>query len=514
MRPAHEMTNRAPTAGRTASTRTVTTAALIALVAIFTLRAWGITTWFWMLDDQIRDWAIALHPLHELPLVGPPTHVAGYTIGPAFYWILWLIRVVIGPWFDNLPHAGGIGQALLQSLADGLLLAAVWRRTGSVWTALAVTTLVATAAYDLCLAPLVWNPVMGSTLAKMALALVVLGWFRASALRVALTAALAWSAVHAYTGAIYVAVSVFAALVIDPLARPPRSSSRSLAGPAAAPRASQSATETSNGPDSSRLERSTNAGVGGLDWTRARRNLALVVLAVVLLQVPYVVHQLLTRFSDSAMGAVTDSVGRILAGRAQPELAKSWSGYSTAVEFIQVSPWHVPAVIWLLVACGAIVAVRYRRDPALLCMTLLPQLMAIAGYALLLAGLDNYYYLSLMPPAVLTVVLGATALGPRRVSEGVAIALLVGAVIILPSRVRLAATMHRMPEYGALVRASRTMVQRGQPLRGIETEFALPPTSNSEFVYRILGGRFDDRSEWIGVISAQGGVTYRHVGGP
>ena len=63
------MTNRAPTAGRTASTRTVTTAALIALVAIFTLRAWGITTWFWMLDDQIRDWAIALHPLHELPLV-------------------------------------------------------------------------------------------------------------------------------------------------------------------------------------------------------------------------------------------------------------------------------------------------------------------------------------------------------------------------------------------------------------------------------------------------------------
>jgi len=467
------MPNRAPTAVRHASTRTVTTVVLVTIVAIFTLRVWGITTWFWMLDDQIRDWAIALHPLRELPLVGPPTHVAGYTIGPAFYWILWLIRVVIGPWFDNLPHAGGIGQALLQSLADGLLLAAVWRRTGSVWTALAVTILVATAAYDLCLAPLVWNPVMGSTLAKMALALVVLGWFRTSALRVALTAALAWSAVQAYTGAIYVAVSVFAALVVDPLA----------------------ATATPG-------------------WARARRNLALVALAVALLQVPYVAHQVLNRFSDSAMGAVTDSVGRILAGRAQPELAKSWNGYTTAVAFIQVSPWVVPAATWLLVACGAIVAVRYRHDSALLCMTLLPQLMAIAGYAFFLAGLDNYYYLSLMPPAVLTVVLGVTAVGPKRLSEVVAIAMAVGAVLIVPSRVRLAATMHRMPEYGALVRASRTMVARGQPLRGIETEFALPPTSNSEFVYRILGGQFDERSEWVGVISAHGGVTYRRVEGP
>src|SRR5262245_41787390 len=122
MRPAHEMTNSAPAAGRLASTSSVTVV-LIAIVATFTLRVWGITTWFWMLDDQIRDWAIALHPLRELPLVGPPTHVSGYTIGPAFYWILWLIRVVIGPWFDNLPHAGGIGQALLQSLADGLRLA-------------------------------------------------------------------------------------------------------------------------------------------------------------------------------------------------------------------------------------------------------------------------------------------------------------------------------------------------------------------------------------------------------
>src|SRR5262245_22513486 len=94
--------------------------ALPMLVFALTLavRIRGVSTHFWLLGDQIRDWAIALRPFTDLPLVGPPTHVGGYTIGPAFYWILWLIRVTIGPFFNNLPHAGGIGQAALQSAAD------------------------------------------------------------------------------------------------------------------------------------------------------------------------------------------------------------------------------------------------------------------------------------------------------------------------------------------------------------------------------------------------------------
>ena len=163
------------------------------------LRVWGVSTWFWLLGDQIRDWAIALGPFSQLPLVGPATHVSGYTVGPAFYWILWAIRVIVGPWFDNLPHAGGIGQALVQSGADALLLTAIWRRTQSLLVALATMVLIITSAYDLALAPLVWNPVMGSTIAKIALALVLLDWYRGSAIRVAATAGVAWAAVHAYT---------------------------------------------------------------------------------------------------------------------------------------------------------------------------------------------------------------------------------------------------------------------------------------------------------------------------
>jgi hypothetical protein len=71
------------------------------------LRVRGISRHFAMLGDQIRDWDIALGPFSALPLVGPATHVGGYTIGPAFYWILWGIRVTVGPWFSNRPHAAG-----------------------------------------------------------------------------------------------------------------------------------------------------------------------------------------------------------------------------------------------------------------------------------------------------------------------------------------------------------------------------------------------------------------------
>src|SRR5262245_41058100 len=102
--------------------------AMLVFLATFVLRVRGVGEHFILLGDQMRDWSIAMRPLVDLPLVGPPTHVGGYTLGPAFYWILWLIRVCIGPFFDNLPHAGGIGQAALQSAADATLLLAIWRR--------------------------------------------------------------------------------------------------------------------------------------------------------------------------------------------------------------------------------------------------------------------------------------------------------------------------------------------------------------------------------------------------
>jgi len=444
--------------------------AIFALTFVFTLtiRIWGIGTHFLLLGDQMRDWAIAMRSLTDLPLIGPPTHVHGYTVGPAFYWILWAIRVCVGPW-SNLPHAGGIGQAALQSAADTLLLAAIWRRTQSPWIAIATVVVLATAPFDLALGAVIWNPVMGSTLAKMATAVVLLDWHRRSPAAVALTAALAWSAVHVYTGAIYVAVSVFCALLADPFARG--------------------------------------------DRRQVRQNALLMAIAVALLQLPYVIHQVTTRFGDSAMSAVTGSVWRILSGSDLPEFAKSVAGYAAAFNTIQVTPWQVPLSGALLLICGGIVAVRYRRDPVFLIMMLVPQITAIVGYALFLGALDGYYYLSLMPAAVMTIVMGLTSIAPGRSARAIGIGLLLGALAIVPARLRLAATMFKMPEYRVLVDASRTLARRGQPIQKIQTEFKLPPTGDREFIYRLLGGRIDRQSPWIVVITAQGTFTYRKVDG-
>jgi len=447
--------------------------AIFVFVLTFALRIRGVGSHFILLGDQIRDWSIALKPFTQLPLVGPPTHVGGYTIGPAFYWILWSIRVGVGPFFQNLPHAGGIGQAAIQSAADAILLMAIWRRTKSASIALAIIVLVATASFDLSLAALVWNPTMGTALAKIATAAILLDWHRGSHLRALATTAVAWSAVQAYTGAVFVAVGVFAAMLADPL-----------------------------------IQR---------DWRLTGRNVLAIAFAVALLQLPYVAHQITHHFQDQAMGAVTDGLMRVLSGERSPEVAKSIDGYVNAVRYIQIDPWSLPRAGWVLLVCCGIVAVRYYKDPALLSVTLLPQLAAIAGYALFLAPLDNYYYLSLMPAAVLTCVLAvtaiATAIPSPRVARAIAILLLAGALALVPGRIRHERVMGRMPEYGLLVDASKRIQRRGEPMRAIETDFTLPPTADPEFLFEVLGGRIDRKARWICLIRADGSLSYREVAG-
>lgn len=437
---------------------------LVTVALLFVVRVRGVSREFWLLGDQIRDWGIALGSPSSLPLVGPGTHVHGYTLGPAFYWILWAIRVVVGPWFHNLPHAGGIGQALLQSAADALLLIAVWKRTRSVWLALTTVVLVGTGPFDLALSSIIWNPLMGSMLAKTATALILLDWHRGSLARVGVTAAIAWSAVHAYTGAIFVALSVFAALLADACVR--------------------------------------------RDWPTVWRRGFVIAGVVVALQVPYAIHQLSTGFSDSAMGAVTDSLKTVLSGRADVRLATSAAYYAGALTTIQFNPWPVSAWAWILLCCSAALLVRYRNDPALLAVTLLPQVAAITGYALWLGDLDHYYYLSLATAAVLTIVLGAAAFAPRRLEPLVGIALFISALTIVPLRLREAAPMLAMPQYGALVAGSLEIVKRREPMQSIAPEFDLPATSDPEFIFRILGGRIDRRAPWRAVISPDGRVTY------
>jgi len=436
------------------------------LVFVGTLvpRVWGIEQHFWMQGDQTRDWGIALGPFTHLPLIGPPTGVGGYTIGPAFYWILWGIRVLVEPWFHNLPHGGGVGQAVLDSGADALLLVAIWRRTRSFPIAFATIVLVATAPFDLSLAAVIWNPVMGAILAKVATALVLLDW-NDTPWRTGATVCVAWAAVQCHTPTIFVAVSVFVALVARWV---------QIAG-----------------------------------WKTAARRTLLIGAVVATLQIPYVVHQWSARFSESGLGAVGVSLSRIANGTAPIEMGPSATAYAAAVQHIEAGGWHVPALpVWLVVG-ALLTGFRFRRDLPLLSVTLLPQAAAVVGFAFWVGGFNEYYCLSLMPAVVLTAVLAVVALWPPRASAAVGFAAMVAVLGIAPARLRSAETMGRMPEYGALVKGSLTLLESRERVRDIATDFPLPSTTDPAFVYSSLGGHLDERASQIAVIRPDGSVVYR-----
>jgi hypothetical protein len=390
--------------------------------------------------------------------------VGGYTIGPAFYWIMWAVRVAVGPWYDNLPHAGGYGQAAIESAADVLLFLALARRLQSPGVAFAAMLVIVTASFDVALSAVIWTPPIASALAKGAVALVVMEWHRGAAWRLAIIVALAWSALQVYTSAVYVTAGVLAALIIDPLARRDR---------------------------------------------LAVRRAAVVTAAVVLaLQLPYLVNRFLNPESGPAMGAVTASVARILSGEAAPEVAKSLAGFAGAFNYIEVEPWHTPWPLLVLVVCAVVVAVRYRRDPAVLALVLLPQLLAIVGFALFLDTLDHYYYIPVMWLTVLTVAFAVALPAGTLKGRVVGIALVALAAAPVPWRLGFATTMHRLPEYRVLVAGSRELAKRNEPVRAIRTEFTLPPSTDPEFLYKILGGRVDANASASAVIRADGSVRY------
>jgi hypothetical protein len=442
---------------------------LLVVIVLFVLRVHDIGHHFWLMGDQIRDWNIALGSFTSLPLVGPPTHVWGYTIGPAFYWVLWALRVVTGPFFHNLPHGGGIGQAALESAADALLLIAIWRRTGSGWIAAAIIILAGTAPYDLALAATIWNPVVGSLLARTAIALILLAWPGESLVRIGIVTAIAWCAVQAYTGAVFIALSVFAALLVEAaLAR---------------------------------------------RWTTVARRLAVIACVVIALQIPWLVDHA-RHPGETGMTVVTDGLFSVLSGHAAPRLGVSAVGLVRSVVALHGLPG--PLAIWVTVlVLGAIgLAIGHRTDIVLLSMTLLPLVLAVVGYSFWFFDLEAYFYLSIAPTAVMTVVLGAAALLPARRRFVVGLAFAAAGLAMMPARVAQAAPLCSLPQYRALAAGALLIADSGRVVRWVEADFELPPTCNAEFLYLVVGGSLDPSAEWGAVILRDGQVEYRRATSP
>jgi len=260
------------------------------------IRTRGISRTFWLLGDQMLYWRIALGSWRDLPIGGGPSQVGGTTLGPVFSWVLWAIRHLVGPWTDNLPHAGGIGLSILQSAADALLLVAIWKRFSSLPLALAVTLVAGSAPYDMALTATIWNPPLAVAFAKTAIACVLLGegdrsiWWGVGATAAALLA------VQAHSSGLFFAAPVIASFTLRELV--------------------------------------------GRRWIRALRVVAATAATVLLLETPYLIDRARQPDKVRSPAVIVASVAQTMAHPATLRPAAAFRAMANACEFILLRPWR------------------------------------------------------------------------------------------------------------------------------------------------------------------------------
>ena len=440
--------------------------ARMALAAVFffyvlLIRTYDVASTFLMLGEQTRDWSIALGGLLDLPLTGAPSTAGGRGFGPVYYWILWLGRHLVGPFTDNLPHAGGITVALLQSIADTWLLVVLWRRV-HIALALAMGLLIASAPFDVAISSVIWNPPIAAALVKMATAMALTLGETPARWTIAVTAMLAWMSVQAHSSGIFVAAPLLAALVLRPL-----------------------------------VERAPNA----------RRTIVerLVVIAgvILVLQIPYLLA--LIRQPDAPLGPTA-----ALANMANVSAFRIDRSFGTVVNITgelivrQMDAWPFFQIPTLVAA--AVVLVRWRRDLMLVGVSVGSIAAATALFATWTRSYDSYWFLTLTTAMTLTFGLAIAAIPSRAAIKWTSVALLAGTIAWLPYRLQQSTVFFKYPQYRAMRIASRELAARAPVLRDIRVTFEVHPTMDKYFMYKILGGRMDPAAPQTALVNADGTV--------
>ena len=448
---------------RFTSGRSLDAAVLVALALyLIVIRLWGVSETLWMLADQIRDWRLALGPFSGLPLTGTSSTAGGASLGPIYYWVLWISRVVIGPLTANLPHAGVYGIAALQTAADVLLFTALRRRSIPLMASAATVLLGATISMDLAFTATIWNPAVSVAFVKIAIALRLWNPGLASPLRLVATTVAAWFAVQAHSTALFVAAPVVASFALEQLV------ARRIAG--------------------------------------MLQSIRTIVEVVLVLQVPFFMHAVLGT-QQAAPTRFLASVGQSLGPEGHLRLLDAGHSLLFAFGWLFANPEPERVGVVVLLAGFALFVVRHGRDMVLMSTTVAPLLCAWFGFSLWQGNYDNYWYLPLVPCVAVAAGLGFTAYWTGTTS----IAMLALVLVAQPLRITHAHSWFRMPQYGPLVRGSQAVVKYANPVRRLDTTFTLPPLSDRHFPFEAMGGRFSEDARFDAVIDEKGDVQFNPV---
>ena len=439
------------------ATRVRIATAVAFFVYVLVIRTHDITSTFLMQGDQIRDWTIALGGWRELPLTGPPSVAGGRTLGPIYYWLLWLGRVILGPFTDNLPHAGGIVVAVLQTAGDTCLLIVLLTRMPAA-LALSASLFVASAPFDLGLSATIWNPPVAAALAKMAMALVLTLGSQPALLRITITAAVAWLAVQAHSTGAFVGVPILLALVAIPLT--------------------------------------------DRQWSRAIAVAAIVMVVVGTLQLPYLVAQARDLGTPLAPTVVIDSFTQA----SSVNVFKSFSVVADMTGGLLVRQHEAWTFRLPTLAAILIVLIRWRRDIPLMATSVGSLATAVVLFATWTRPYDSYWFLTLTTSMALTYGLAIAALPWPRAVQGIGLALLAGVLALQPTRIAQSTLTFRYPEYRAMRIGSRQLAEQAPVLRDIRVTFTVHPSMDKYFIYKILGGRMDPAAAQTAFIEPDGRV--------
>ena len=451
--------------------------AAIFFVYVLWIRIYDVSSTFLMLGEQTRDWTIALGGITELPLAGAPSTAGGRGFGPAYYWLLWLGRITIGPFMDNLPHAGGVTVALLQSIADTWLFVALSRRVH--WgLALAMCLMIASAPFDVAISSVIWNPPVAAALIKMAMASALTLTASSSRWDIAVTAVLAWAAVQAHLSAIFVAAPMLLAVAMQPLVDNDKPKGLSPHDTGLSPH------ET------------------GLSPRVIFQRVGLIAATILILQIPFFVSMF--NEPDAPVGPAS-----AIAGLTNPQAVRPWAAYDSVTGITGNLVWPMPdtfrfAIPTLLI--GAVVAFAYRRDLIALGASIGGVLVATLLFTTSTRNYDGYWFLTLTAALTLTYGLAVAAIPSKVAVKWIGFALLLLAAWRQPARIEDSKRFFKYPQYDAMVRGSRELIMRAPVVRDITTDFEVHPTMDRHFIYTILGGRIDPGALYTAVVNSDGSI--------
>ena len=430
--------------------------AAILFLYVLMMRTYDVASTFLMLGEQTRDWTVALGGITGLPLLGAPSTSGGRGLGPAYYWVLWLGRVTIGSFMDNLPHAGGVTVALLQSIGDVFLFMALSRRVH--WSfALATCLAIASAPFDIAISQIIWNPPVAAAFIKIATGMALMLNVSSPRWHIALTAAFAWMAVQCH-------LSDFVGRRCSALVLQPMLYARPLV-----------------------YEHDTVADQRRRGMRDAAISLAIVVGVVVALQVPFVI----ARFTEPGAPAGPAS---LISGFLHPQVFKPWVALDTVTGITGNLVWPLPDTFKFAipsVIAAIIVAIVYRRDAILIAVSGGAILMATVLFTTSTRNYDGYWFITLITALTLTFGMVIAAIPSRMAVTGISIAALLFVAWRQPARIEDSKRFFKYPQYETMLRASRELVTKAPVVRDIKVTFEVHPTMDRQFIYKILGGRID-----------------------